>query len=99
VKADEGAQVASSNGAPTTLVKTLMSSEIERSYRILAPVVDEDPKLPMLIVMHGWGVDALSTEVGIGLDEFALANRVILVVPEGIGLPGTQDLAATQLGS
>ncbi|ACL64994.1 poly(3-hydroxybutyrate) depolymerase-like protein [Anaeromyxobacter dehalogenans 2CP-1] len=78
-------QAISSSGTPQIEVRTLVSSEIERRYLILAPEVDGDPKLPMLIVMHGWSFSPEAT-VPVGLEPFALANHVILVVPEGIGL-------------
>ncbi len=76
----------SSTGTPAWEVKTLVSNDIERTYRVLAPLVDGQPKLPMLIVMHGWSFSAQQTiEVG-GWDGFAVASHFILVLPEGVGL-------------
>lgn len=79
-------QAVSSSGTPQTVVKSLVSNGVERSYRILAPTVDGDPKLPMLIMMHGWGFSPELSQVAIGYDEFALANHFISVFPEGVGL-------------
>ncbi len=62
---------------------------IQRSYYFFAPVVDEDPKLPLLINLHGWGVDPYTGDWigGEGrFSAFAQANHFILVSPVGEGL-------------
>ncbi|ACG72802.1 Poly(3-hydroxybutyrate) depolymerase-like protein [Anaeromyxobacter sp. K] len=83
--ATSAAQAISPGGTPQIEVRTLVSSDLERRYLILAPEVDGNPKLPMLIVMHGWSFSPEAT-VPVGLEPFALANHFILVLPEGVGL-------------
>lgn len=82
-RANELEQAVSSDGPYNV---QLFSGDRWRSYRILAPIVDEDPKLPIFISLHGWGVGPEASELLGGWNDFALANHFILVSPEGVGL-------------
>jgi polyhydroxybutyrate depolymerase len=89
------------DGAPTPVTTTLWSGGIERRYRILAPTVPGNPKLPMLITLHGWGFGPEATIAVGGWDDFALAEGFISVLPEGVGLSwngGSCCPPATDLG-
>jgi polyhydroxybutyrate depolymerase len=86
VRTGEVEQYVSSDGAPQWQEKTLVSSGIQRRYLVLAPLVHGNPKLPLLISMHGW---SWTPELHVGAlgwaESFVKANDVIVAFPEGVG--------------
>lgn len=68
---------------PQPARRTLLHDGIERSYVLRAPAPAQHARLPLVIVLHGGGGDALNAERMTGFTEKAAREGFFVVYPEG----------------